>query len=213
MNATRCVAIVQPAGDDAADLRMLARMIVIIPPRIVRVLAPPRPRVIVYSDASWEQEARLGWIVFRKADDSIPQGRTSLVTEGVLDQLIERKTQIMACEAIAVPQAIIREPHLFAGSDVIWFIDNEAACSSLVRGTSSQDDIGTIAGITHFLMLRYHIRIWYEWIDSNSNPADGLSRDGLQDEWTAQQGWQLSVSDSLRWQELTDVVPMDHQNA
>ena len=201
------------SGDDAADLRMLARMIVIIPPRIVRVLAPPRPRVIVYSDASWEQEARLGWIVFRKADDSIPQGRTSLVTEGVLDQLIERKTQIMACEAIAVPQAIIREPHLFAGSDVIWFIDNEAACSSLVRGTSSQDDIGTIAGITHFLMLRYHIRIWYEWIDSNSNPADGLSRDGLQDEWTAQQGWQLSISDSLRWQELTDVVPMDHQNA
>ena len=197
--------------DDAADLRMLAKMITIIPPRIVRVLAPPRPRVVVYSDASWEHEARLGWIVLRREVGYVPQGRSSLVTDEVLSHLAVRKTQIMACEAIAVPQAIIREPHLFAGSDVIWFIDNEAACSSLVRGTSSQEDIGLIAGITHFLMMRYDIRIWYEWIDSNSNPADGLSRDGLQDEWTAQQGWQLSASTSLSWQELLEVVPASQQ--
>ena len=197
------------SADDAADLRMLARMILIIPPRVVRVLAPPRPKMTVYSDASWEQEARLGWIVLRHEAGGIPQGRTSLVTDDILGQLVERKTQIMACEAIAVPQAIIREPHLFAGSDVIWFIDNEAACSSLVRGTSSQDDIGTIAGVTHFLMLRYNIRIWYEWIDSNSNPADGLSRDGLLDEWTVRQGWELANSESLRWHEMMSTVPVD----
>ena len=33
---------------------------------------------------------------------------------------------------------------------------------------------------------------WHEWIDSDSNPADGLSRDGLQDEWTLNQGWDLA---------------------
>ena len=32
---------------------------------------------------------------------------------------------------------------------------------------------------------------WFEWIDSDSNPADGLSRDGLLDQWTIQQGWEL----------------------
>ena len=32
----------------------------------------------------------------------------------------------------------------------------------------------------------------YEWIDSDSNPADGLSRDGLQEEWTLNQGWDFA---------------------
>ena len=32
----------------------------------------------------------------------------------------------------------------------------------------------------------------YPWIDSDSNPADGLSREGLQDQWSLQQGWTLS---------------------
>ena len=90
------------SADDAADLRMLAKMITIIPPRVVRVMAPPRPRVTVYSDASWEHEARLGWVVIHQGTNNTPQGRTSLVTDDVLDQLVERKTQIMACEAIAV---------------------------------------------------------------------------------------------------------------
>ena len=35
-------------------------------------------------------------------------------------------------------------------------------------------------------------RLWVEWIDSESNPADGLSRDGLSDEWTCKQQWSLS---------------------
>ena len=58
-------------------------------------------------------------------------------------------------------------------------------------------------------MLKYHIRIWYEWIDSNSNPADGLSRDGLLDEWTVRQGWELANSESLRWHEMMSTVPVD----
>ena len=34
-------------------------------------------------------------------------------------------------------------------------------------------------------------KAWFEWIDSDSNPADGLSRLGLQDPWSLQQGWFL----------------------
>eukprot|EP00972_Heterocapsa_arctica_P115389 16447476-Heterocapsa_arctica.AAC.1 len=34
---------------------------------------------------------------------------------------------------------------------------------------------------------------WFEWIDSASNPADGLSRDGILDKWAVQQGWELTV--------------------
>jgi len=196
------------AHEDSIALRLLAAMILQVPPRMIKLMAPKRPSVLVYSDASWEGEARLGWIIIDEDSAITPEGRTSLVTQALLDNLIVRTTQIMACEAVAVPQAIIREPWRFAGKDVMWFIDNEAACSSMIRGSSSQEDIGIISGVTHFLMLQHDVRIWYEWVDSKSNPADGLSRDGLGCPWTLKQGWLLSESYSLAWQELSSVVPL-----
>ena len=56
-------------------------------------------------------------------------------------------------------------------------------------------------------MMEHDIRIWYEWIDSKSNPADGLSRDGLLDKWTKRQGWNLEESASLQWNELVSALP------
>ena len=42
-------------------------------------------------------------------------------------------------------------------------------------------------------------RVWIEWIDSKSNPADGLSRLGLLDPWTQGQGWELSEAAQPPW--------------
>ena len=70
----------------------------------------------------------------------------------------------------------------------MWFVDNEAAVSSLIRGTSRSGDVGHIAAIAQLRLLQLGASPWFEWIDSHSNPADGLSRDGLADEWTAAQG-------------------------
>ena len=37
--------------------------------------------------------------------------------------------------------------------------------------------------------------VWVEYVESASNPADGLSRAGLEDPWTVAQGWQLREVD------------------
>ena len=42
------------------------------------------------------------------------------------------------------------------------------------------------------LPLRLEIRAWFEWVDSESNPSDGLSRLGLECQWTQPQCWSLS---------------------
>ena len=194
----------------SVSLKFLAHLFQVVPPRVIEVMQKDRPRVIMYSDASWEptQQPRLGWVVI-DLDRGMPtSGRTSLIRWDVIDQLIERDTQILACEALAVPQAIIRDCETFKGTDVICFIDNEAACSSMVRGGSSQDDVAYIAGMTHFVMLEYDVRVWFEWIDSDSNPSDGLSRLGLADPWTVKQGWQLEESRSLEWNELIGYLPV-----
>ena len=41
------------------------------------------------------------------------------------------------------------------------------------------------------LLIRYNIAVWFGWVDSDSNLADGLSRDGAADSWTLEQDWEL----------------------
>ena len=45
------------------------------------------------------------------------------------------------------------------------------------------------------MAVKYHFRFWVEWIDSESNPADGLSRDGILDSWTLLQSWDLAAAE------------------
>jgi len=88
---------------------------------------------------------------------------------------------------------------LLASRDVIWFIDNEAAASCLIRGASGQPDVANIVQSAHIFFLSLGCRVWIEWIDSQSNPADGLSRDGLSDTWSVKQGWSLAVAVLPDW--------------
>ena len=109
---------------------------------------------------------------------------------------IPRKQQIFAAEAIAVPEAILDAPEALAGRQVTWYIDNESACSSFIRGASRQEDVSEIIAIALLSVAKINAVIWFEWIDSHSNPSDGLSRLGLQDPWTKSQAWSLL---ELRW--------------
>ena len=137
------------------SLLSLAGLILAAPPRRVHLLSPPRTHLVCYSDASWEPDVqpRLGWIIFSPTETRAVMGASSLVSYQLLDHLVQRKTQIMACEGIAVPQAMLRNRGIFRNADVTWYIDNEAACSSLVRRGSSHEDISLIAGATHPIMM------------------------------------------------------------
>ena len=98
-----------------------------------------------------------------------------------------RKQQIFPGEALAGLLVRWFHPDIFHKNDVLWFIDNEAAASCLIRGNSREINIHAIAQFSHLLFHTFHCRVWVEWIDSSSNPSDGLSRLGLDDLWTAAQ--------------------------
>ena len=157
--------------------------------------AAPCP-TIAYSDASWPEDGqsiddrppRLGWVVIRPGQR--PVGFTILLGSEFLQLVLERKTQIYAAEAIAPLAAALLTPQLLQG-DVVWFCDNEAAVSSLIRGGSRAEDVGALAAAANLRAAELGIRIWFEWVDTTSNPADGLSRDGVRDAWTRAQGWQV----------------------
>ena len=73
---------------------------------------------------------------------------------------------------------------VLSNRDILWFIDNEAAASSLFRGSSKEQDVHAIAQVSHLLYHHLQCRVWIEWVDSHSNPSDGLSRLCLLDPWT-----------------------------
>ena len=161
------------------------------PPRDIVVAGPLQPVVRVYSDASFEQGVlRLGWIIFHP--DHSPTGGTCIVPQSTLDSWKTRKQQIFPGEALSALVIPRLHPQLFLAADVLWFIDNEAAVASLIRASSLQPDVHLICLLAHAWIFRQGTRIWYEWIDSASNPSDGLSRDGIHDVWTLQQGWDIN---------------------
>ena len=172
-------------------LEVLAFVVQSAEPRDIVVIGPPPPLLRIYSDASFEDgELRLGWICFPPT--SAPVGGTCVVPPSVLESWLPRRQQIYPGEALCGVIVPWFHRDLLRHFDLLWFIDNEAAASSLIRGSSRPDDVHRISQLSHVLLHGLGCRAWIEWIDSDSNPSDGLSRLGLADPWTLLQGWTLA---------------------
>ena len=77
--------------------------------------------------------------------------------------------------------------------DCFWLIDNQGAEAGLIKGYSSSPDSAAMLGWTHLSLARCSARVWFEYVRSEVSRADGLSRSGLQDEWTQAHGWDLRI--------------------
>ena len=122
-----------------------------------------------------------------------------LLPDSVWATWSNRKQQIFPAEAVALTIGTWALHKSLRGQDVVWFIDNEAAASCSIRGGSNIPEVETAVQAAHLLWLRLGCRVWIEWVDSKSNPADGLSRAGLADPWTREQGWILDCPDDTPW--------------
>ena len=124
-----------------------------------------------------------------------PVGMAASLPPEVLALFNERHQQITPCEAILsiiVPHNL---PQAMANRDVIWFIDNQAACQLLTKGCSTSSDLCFIASLAHLMFARLRCRVYFEYIESHANPSDGLSRAGLEDTWTLLQNWKLMTAE------------------
>ncbi len=45
-----------------------------------------------------------------------------------------------------------------------------------MKGSATPDDLAPLVGTLHLLLAKYHIRVWWEYVDSPANCSDGLSR-------------------------------------
>jgi hypothetical protein len=176
-------------------LELLRALILRAPARTLFLQPRYRAPTLIYTDASFELNAktpcRVGIVVFSERARR-PQGFTTVVSKSTLDALLVRLQQITQAETLAAPALLVFRPDLLQDTDVIWFLDNSGAEAGLISGYSSCDDSASILGFTHICLASLNSRAWFEHVPSDENPSDGLSRDGLDDKWTKEQGWDLT---------------------
>ena len=129
------------------------------------------PSAIIYSDA--EKNGGIGAVLF--ADDS-SQWLARVVHSCISSKLKTRKTQIFPYEVVASVVALAKWKRALAGRRVVCFVDNIAARGSLASGRSSQPDVNGIIGFAWRLSLEFRIALYFVWVPSALNVADGPSR-------------------------------------
>ena len=202
------------SDDDCFTLRLLAAIVACPEPRVISVRSKPAAPLIIYSDASFENDTlRLGWALMWKA--MTPSGVTCTVPPRVIDTWQPRTQQLYPGETLCGLLVPWFHGASLANLDVLWFVDNEAAVASLIKGESSQADVHTMVQPAHYLLQHFRVRVWFEWIDGQSNPSDGLSRAGLLDTWTQHQAWQLfeldfpsALEQVARPEDLSSFLPL-----
>ena len=115
-------------------------------------------------------------------------GGTCVIPAAAIAEWKERSQQIFVGETLAALLVPVLLPNFFRNADVLWFIDNSAAVAKTIRATSQEEDVHEVAAAAACVRTQLCCRAWFEWIDSESNPSDGLSRLGLADEWSMSQG-------------------------
>ncbi len=75
-----------------------------------------------------------------------------------------------------LPLVLLREGRALRGRDVQWMVDNTAALGSTVKGASGQPVLEQLIALFWILCYRFQIRVWLEYVDSEANWSDGISR-------------------------------------
>ena len=70
--------------------------------------------------------------------------------------------------------------------DLLWWLDNRMACSSLVKGAAPADRAARMSLYAQASLAARGVAAFFDWVDSDANPADPLSRQGSLDPFVAE---------------------------
>ena len=142
------------------------------PPRVIPSNLSERRRIVSYSDGEGsEAKTKLKLC-----------GQGSFVCQkkfaycGIVRKNLGRFNDIFEIEAVGPLVLLENFPDMFRGSLWLHFLDNAAALSNLVNGSSSVIQGDILIGATWSQIQRLQVFPWFDCVDSKSNPVDGLSR-------------------------------------
>ena len=101
-------------------------------------------------------------------------------------------------------------PNVLKNNSVIAFCDNMAALQSAVNGASSAIDMCALAHLLSVRSSQLAVRLWIEYVQTDSNLADGGSRVGVGCELAKARGIALRYFDCPR---LPNEFPHSFENS
>lgn len=186
------------------------------PKRVMDCAAAKKPLVIIASDAQADPGTApgCGYMLFDAATGRKTAGCNSMA-ESLLEVWGYSKevrqqggNPIAICEAAVIAATAYAEAPSLSGADVLWFVDNTTALHAFVKGTSANAEVERAAHVVHFLAYRHNIRIWFEFVDSEANWSDGVSRNLGSDSFARENNFEvstLSVPEELWTSDLVDL--------
>ena len=109
----------------------------------------------------------------------------------MIDALVCRGQQIGQIEILGALAPYLSAPELFAGKQVIHWVDNTSALSAMTKGYSGVPDSARLVHLFHAWNLGARAACWFEYVPTAANPADKPSRVDL-----ASRAWR--VADEIR---------------
>ena len=165
------------------SLTRVVELLQLRPSRTLQLKPQMNTRFIAASDAA--QHARQvgsAGALFVGGDGS-RKALVMEVTKELFDCWHDDETKIAQLELCVVLMSMAVWAPQMRHHHGIWWVDNIAALMALVRGRSRNDELDSMAGLIHTILFSMGGTCFFEWVASPDNWADGISRDGLQDEW------------------------------
>jgi hypothetical protein len=143
-------------------------------------------RFVVASDAAYEDgRGTAGFLIV--LDPATPEeSRYGVVVEipaGLYPRWGDMGTYISQLELLMGAAALLVFAPRLRGRIGVWFIDNVPALMALVGGGSRVPSLDEISLLVHPGMFALKAQAFYEWVASEANWSDGISRKGVEEEW------------------------------
>ena len=106
---------------------------------------------------------------------------------------------IALIEQAALILGILKFKDLLRDRSVLWFEDNAALLSGLVKGTSGHAQLDSGAACVHLLLAALGTRTWFEYVESDANWSDGDSRLLNHDPWAIANGFKVELGNVPTW--------------
>ena len=152
------------------------------------------PRFLLASDAAYDDGVGMAGFLL-VTDPGMPEEARQGVVVDIPSSLYAlwgvQNTYIAQLELVMAMVAMVECASEMRGRRGVWFIDNTAALFTLVKGRSNKDSLDEIAFVVHAALYALRAQIYYEWVESESNWADGISRHGTRDPWVKRHSFTL----------------------
>ena len=90
----------------------------------------------------------------------------------------------------------------------MFLVDNSPALAAAAKGCSKAWDLDRSAQVVQVLAASMGARVWFEYIESDANWADGISRNGVFDTWASEHGFPASVVELPTWPWTVDLCEL-----